>query len=147
MLSLKLRNQHEKTDVSFHSSKMGAHRNPVRHQESSSVTNFRQCGSQPISSSAQRKPTSHSGFSHTSQKSLSSAIPTHCERSRPLAHPIPFPKGPSVDAMQPEKSSCMFTHSVVSQSERNRGSVHNQAARQNKVQVENVQPSPSIKHQ
>lgn len=120
---------------------MEARRNPVRHQESSSVTNFRRSGCQPISSIAQRKPTPNSGCSQTSQKSFNSAIPTNSEQSRPLAHPIPLPKEPSVNAMQPEKSSCKFGHSFLSQSEQNKGSVHKQAAHQNKVQVEKCNPT------
>ncbi|CAG00407.1 unnamed protein product, partial [Tetraodon nigroviridis] len=113
---------------------MGAHRNPVRAQESGSVSSLGQGGSQPSSSSAQRRLTPHSGFSRTSQRSLGSAIPTHSEQPRPLARPVPPPKGPSVAALQPGGSSCGFTPSFGSQREANTGSGHNQAALQNKVQ-------------
>ncbi|XP_056909824.1 spermatogenesis-associated protein 22 isoform X2 [Takifugu flavidus] len=110
--------------------KMGAHSKPVRHQENSSVTNFRQSGS----SSAQWKPMSDSAFSQMSQNSLRAAFSTQSKQSRPVAYPISPPNGPPVHAAQPEKSSWRFTHSFGSRTDENRGSSHYQATRKNKVQ-------------
>lgn len=119
---------------SFHSTKMGEHSKPVRHQESNSVTNVRQSGS----GSAQWKPMSDSAFSQMSQNSLRAAFSTQSKQARPVAHPISSPNGPPVHAAQPEKSSWGFNHSFGSQIDGNRGSSHNQATRKNKVQVDNV---------
>lgn len=136
MLCFPFKTQHVKADVfSFHSTKIGEHSKPVRHQESSSVTNFRQSGS----SGAQWKPMSDSAFSQMSQNSLRAAFSTQSKQSRPVAHPISPPNGPPVHATQPEKSSWKFTHSFRSQTAENRGSSHYQATRKNKVQVHDVQ--------
>lgn len=125
--------KHVKTDVlSFHSAKMGAHSKPVKHQESSTVTNFRQ--------NTHWKSTSDSAFSQKSQNSLREAFSAHSKQFRPVAHPISLPKGPSAHAVQPEKSPWMFTHSFGPQIEEKRGSHRVQAPRKNKAQVENVHP-------
>lgn len=141
IVCFRFKTQHVKSDVlSFHSSKMGAHSKPVRPQESSTVTNFRQSGYQPVSSSTYWKSISDSVFSQKSQNSLRVGFSTHSKQFRPVAHPISLPKGPSAHAVQPEKSPWMFTHSFGSQIEEKRGSPHLQATRKNKVQVENVHP-------
>lgn len=135
MLCFPFKTQHVKTDVfSFHSTKMGEHSKTARHQESSSVTNFRQSGS----SSAQWKPMSDSAFSQMSQNSPSATFSTQSKQSRPVAHPISSPNGPPVHVAQPEKSSWRFTHSFGSQTDENRGTSHYQDTRKNKVQVDDV---------